>query len=227
MNDPAKAIEHDPIAGLCSRCLHARRIDSARGSTFILCELSRTNPRFAKYPRLPVLSCDGFQLLAESADKTSALSSQLCLPIVIIANWYYIDVVDLRITHLRAFVSAALVCVFFSLPALADKLRITTVPSGATVQINGVLVGATAYEVNIPGGYLHKTKTSLGSRLEHPMVARLTLEGYAAKEIQLAEGSMSWFPTLKGPDHGAYWLLKTDHFSSAITIRLANLHGLG
>jgi S1-C subfamily serine protease len=91
-------------------------------------------------------------------------------------------------------------------------LRITTVPSGATVQINGVLVGTTPYEQNIPGGYLHKTKTSLGSRLEHPMVARLTLAGYAAKEIQLTEGPMSWVSTLKGHNHGAYWLLKTDHF---------------
>jgi hypothetical protein len=114
--------------------------------------------------------------------------------------------VDLRTTLLRAaFISAALLCFLFSLPALADKLRITTVPSGATVQINGVLVGTTPYEQNIPGGgYLHKTKTSLGSRLEHPMVARLTLEGYAAKEIQLTEGPMSWVSTLKGHNHGAY-----------------------
>jgi len=80
------------------------------------------------------------------------------------------------------------------------------------VTINGVLVGTTPYEQSIPGGYLRKTKTSLGSRLEHPLVARLTLDGYAAKEIQLTEGPMSWVSTLKGHNHGAYWLLKTDHF---------------
>ena len=44
------------------------------------------------------------------------------------------------------------------------------------------------------------------------MVARLTLEGYAAKEIQLTEGPMNWVSTLKGHNHGTYWLLKTDHF---------------
>ena len=114
--------------------------------------------------------------------------------------------------HVRALASATLVCALLSLPALADKLRITTIPPGATVQINGVLVDITPYEQNVPGGYLHKTKTSLGSRLGHPMVARLTLEGYAAKEIQLTEGPMSWVSTLKGHNHGAYWLLKTDHF---------------
>jgi len=48
-------------AGLCSDCLHARRLESARGSVFILCNLSVTDPRFPKYPRLPVLSCDGYK----------------------------------------------------------------------------------------------------------------------------------------------------------------------
>jgi hypothetical protein len=109
-------------------------------------------------------------------------------------------------------ISAALVCALLSFPARADKLRITTVPSGATVQINGVLLGTTPYQQNIPGGYLHKTKTSLGSRLGHPMVVRLTLEGYAAKEIQLTEGPMIWVSTLKGHNDGNYWLIKTDHF---------------
>jgi S1-C subfamily serine protease len=101
------------------------------------------------------------------------------------------------LTHRSAITSATLVCGLLSFPALADKLRITTVPPGATVQINGVLVGLTPYEQSIPGGYLHKTKTALGSRLGYPMVARLTLEGYAAKEIQLTEGPMSWVSTLK------------------------------
>jgi hypothetical protein len=48
-------------AGLCAACLHARRIESPHGSVFYLCELSHTDPRFPKYPRLPVLSCDGYK----------------------------------------------------------------------------------------------------------------------------------------------------------------------
>ena len=48
-------------AGLCSDCLHAGRVESARGSVFILCNLSLTDPRFPKYPRLPVLACDGYK----------------------------------------------------------------------------------------------------------------------------------------------------------------------
>lgn len=48
-------------AGLCRTCRHARIITSARGSTFYLCRLSETDPRFAKYPALPVVRCAGFE----------------------------------------------------------------------------------------------------------------------------------------------------------------------
>ena len=51
-----------PNAGLCAHCLHSRLIESARGSVFMLCQLSATDPRFPKYPRLPVLSCEGYAL---------------------------------------------------------------------------------------------------------------------------------------------------------------------
>jgi hypothetical protein len=47
--------------GLCARCANAREITSARGSSFVLCGLSRTDGRFAKYPRLPVVACVGFE----------------------------------------------------------------------------------------------------------------------------------------------------------------------
>jgi S1-C subfamily serine protease len=113
--------------------------------------------------------------------------------------------------HRRCVLIAAALGALTPVAASADKLRITSVPSGASIQINGVLVGTTPYEKEIPGGYLHKTKTTIGSRLEHPMVARLTLDGYAAKEIQLTEGPMNWV-SLKGHNYGGYWLLKTDHF---------------
>ena len=48
-------------AGLCSTCLHAQLIASSKGSVFLLCQLSKTDSRFPKYPRLPVLSCAGYE----------------------------------------------------------------------------------------------------------------------------------------------------------------------
>ena len=46
--------------GLCGDCAFARVIDSGR-STFHLCERALTDPRFRKYPILPVWSCPGYQ----------------------------------------------------------------------------------------------------------------------------------------------------------------------
>jgi hypothetical protein len=48
------------LAGLCATCAHARPVRSARGSTFWRCGLSERDARFPKYPRLPVLACEGF-----------------------------------------------------------------------------------------------------------------------------------------------------------------------
>lgn len=53
--------------GLCRVCLHARILRSGRGSTFWLCELSRTDPAFPRYPRLPVVRCSGFTLRTAAA----------------------------------------------------------------------------------------------------------------------------------------------------------------
>ena len=47
--------------GLCADCRHMRRIESARGSTFYLCQRSATEPTYPKYPRLPVLACPGYE----------------------------------------------------------------------------------------------------------------------------------------------------------------------
>ena len=45
--------------GLCAACRHARIIESRRGSRFWLCARSRLDPRFPRYPPLPVIRCAG------------------------------------------------------------------------------------------------------------------------------------------------------------------------
>jgi hypothetical protein len=47
--------------GLCADCRFMRRMESARGSVFYLCERAKTDARFVKYPRLPVLQCQGYE----------------------------------------------------------------------------------------------------------------------------------------------------------------------
>lgn len=47
--------------GLCETCAHSRRVESAKGSVFWLCERAKTDDRYRKYPPLPVLSCPGYE----------------------------------------------------------------------------------------------------------------------------------------------------------------------
>jgi len=45
--------------GLCFRCMHARIVRTPR-SVFWRCALAESDPRFERYPRLPVVACIGF-----------------------------------------------------------------------------------------------------------------------------------------------------------------------
>jgi len=47
--------------GLCAACRHVRWIRTERGSAFALCTRSTHDPSFARYPRLPVRVCPGYQ----------------------------------------------------------------------------------------------------------------------------------------------------------------------
>lgn len=115
---------------------------------------------------------------------------------------------------LRQFVALFLLCWAFNV-ARSDTLRIVSIPPGATVEINGIKEGTTPFAKRFPGGYFHRTKTVLGKRLDHPMVARLTLPGYATKEIPLTEGPAEWLG-VNGRKHGDYWLVRGSHFEAKL-----------
>lgn len=58
---PAHSERSTPGAGLCDSCRHQRLVRNTRGSTFSLCQRSRTDSRFPRYPRLPVVRCPGYE----------------------------------------------------------------------------------------------------------------------------------------------------------------------
>lgn len=116
-------------------------------------------------------------------------------------------------SHKVATLVVAIIPAFFVFPkkTCADVLKITSNPSGATVEIDGVVVGTTPYEKKVPGGYFKKTKTAFGSTLEHPMRCRVSLKGYIPKELDLATGPIDW-RNLYGNKLGEYYLLKSKLF---------------
>lgn len=94
-------------------------------------------------------------------------------------------------------------------------LTITSEPSGASVEIDGIIVGKTPFSVEIPATYLKGSHYVLSKFLRHQMHLRLTLDGYLAKEVDLADGPMQ-LVALNGVNHGDYWILKNDVFNFAL-----------
>jgi hypothetical protein len=46
---------------LCEKCALMREIITPKGSRFLLCQLSKTNRAYQKYPPQPVIRCDGYE----------------------------------------------------------------------------------------------------------------------------------------------------------------------
>jgi hypothetical protein len=46
---------------LCETCASMRQVLTPRGSRFLLCQLSRTDAAFPKYPPQPVVRCAGYR----------------------------------------------------------------------------------------------------------------------------------------------------------------------
>ncbi len=49
------------LAGLCDSCAWQQEVRTGRGSVFSLCRRAKEDPRFPKYPRVPVGSCPGYE----------------------------------------------------------------------------------------------------------------------------------------------------------------------
>ena len=108
--------------------------------------------------------------------------------------------------------------------ASADTIKITSTPSGATVEIDGIKVGTTPCEMQVPGGYLHGTKSVWGKRLGNQMHLHISLDGYVSKDLDMATGPYHWM-ALNGTYHGDYWLLKTKEFHFDLTASATALTG--
>ena len=94
----------------------------------------------------------------------------------------------------------------------ADTFTITSNPPGATVELDGVVVGTTPYEMKVPGGYYHRVHSVFSDRLEHPMTARIYKDGYGAQEFVLTEGPYKWTSAIgRNQNQSTYYLLKTRH----------------
>ena len=118
-----------------------------------------------------------------------------------------------RTIQFLSLISCVFVCLAISPQCVAsDHLVINSQPPNATVELDGIVVGKTPYSVEIPGGYLHGSKSVFGKLLRHQVHMKLSLEGYLPKEVDLANGPTAWV-ALNGANHGDYWILKSATFN--------------
>ena len=61
MNDRPDGRQPETAVGVCASCRHALTVVNDRGSRFVRCERSRTDPAYARYPRLPLAACQGHE----------------------------------------------------------------------------------------------------------------------------------------------------------------------
>lgn len=57
-----------PEVGLCANCRWVRIVKNRRGSAFYRCLRADRDPRFVRYPPLPVLTCPGYEPLDSRGD---------------------------------------------------------------------------------------------------------------------------------------------------------------
>ncbi len=67
---PAESVPATP-PGLCARCRWNRVVPSSRSRLYQLCGRSQVDPRFPKYPMLPVLTCRGFEPVDSDPDRST------------------------------------------------------------------------------------------------------------------------------------------------------------
>ncbi len=95
-----------------------------------------------------------------------------------------------------------------------DYLTITSDPPGASIEINGRVVGKTPYKVEVPKAYYHGCGNVFC--LKHALVdqlhARIMLDGFLPKDQDLARGPYKWI-AFNGTYHGDYFLLQADTFN--------------
>jgi hypothetical protein len=128
------------------------------------------------------------------------------------------------ISNFRVSVWASIVLATVQICYAKDRVSINSDPPGATVEIDGIVVGKTPYQFEVPGGYLHGAKSVFGKLLRQQMHVHLLLDGYLPVDGELAKGPIPWI-ALNGTYHGDYWLLKTANFNYSLQKAATNFTG--
>jgi hypothetical protein len=117
-----------------------REVITPKGSRFILCQLSKNEPAFPRYPPQPVVRCDGYQSREGKERESQDESVQQMLPLYQ-DPWFTFRFADDRLIprfHLEGVEAGQRVSVFKIDPGTGERLRLlatATVGDGGWVDL--------------------------------------------------------------------------------------------
>jgi hypothetical protein len=122
-----------------------------------------------------------------------------------------------------SFLSAS--CVILSVFAFAGEktVTITTIPAGATVEVEGhVSCSSTPCSVSFPDYYFRKHFTFWSQRLTHPVQLVIRKQGYLPKAVTVTEGPKRW-QAWNTPDYFDYFNITQREFPVVLDLVPAKL----
>ncbi|MFQ5512309.1 MAG: DUF418 domain-containing protein [Candidatus Krumholzibacteriia bacterium] len=134
----------EKFAGQCATCRHAARVTSNRNGVFYRCRLAEREPRFVKYPRLPMRSCPGYnpgaarppRADASRVDATAARADDVAKPVPASERIASLDV-------LRGFAVLGILIVNIQSFAMIDAAYFNPSAWGSMEGSNGVVAAMT------------------------------------------------------------------------------------
>jgi len=92
-----------------------------------------------------------------------------------------------------------------------DTLTVTSVPLGATGEMNRKVIGTTPMTIKVGEYAFNVQKSSLFSkRLSSPVVLRVSKEGYIPREVEITK--QYFWHSLNGQHHYAYFVVTSNNF---------------
>src|SRR4051812_18242477 len=71
-------------------------------------------------------------------------------------------------------------------------VNLETIPSGATVEVNGSVTCTTPCPLELPGYYFGHKKTGFAKYTDEPVIVRFVKEGYLPKEVTITTNPIRW-----------------------------------
>jgi serine protease Do len=94
-----------------------------------------------------------------------------------------------------------------------DKfVNLETIPSGATVEVNGSVTCTTPCQLKVAGYYFGAKRTAFSRHGIEPIIVRFTKDGYLPRQVNITAGPIRW-TSLNGVNAFEYYIVRQESFN--------------